>query len=212
MDDDNRISQLEKALLDQAETLARERIEHAQTARAHILAESAERLREREQKLLEAVRAEADNLIRRRVQAAHGRMTAELDRLRWTLTEATLADVRLALAELVRDPGRYLPVLEGFLAAAARQLPAGDLVAEVNGADLNLLASHWDALCQRAAPGRRIELTGHGRNSLGGICLRLADNRARVDQTFEARQDRLAEDLARVVMERMFAGPSELGA
>jgi vacuolar-type H+-ATPase subunit E/Vma4 len=39
----------------------------------------------------------------------------------------------------------------------------------------------------------------------------LADNRAQVDQTFEARQERLAEELARVVMERLFATAPDLG-
>ncbi len=211
MDNDRQISQLEQALLDQAESLARERLQNAEAARERIARESAERIAQAEAKERQSARTEADKLVRRKVQAAEGRMTAELDRLRWALTDATLSNVRLALVDLTRDRERYLAVLKGYLAAAVSQLPRGDLVAEVNNADLSLLAPVWGDLAARIAPGRRIELIGHGRDSLGGICLRLTDNRARLDQSFEARQERLAEALAGAVMERMFAGPPELG-
>lgn len=211
MDDDSQISQLEKALLDQADSLARERLQNAEATRDRILKESAERLAQAEVRERQAARTEADKLVRRQVQAAEGRLTADLDRLRWALTETVLSNVRLSLIDLSQDQTRYLAVLERFVATAARQLPPGDLVAEVNNADLNLLTPVWDELSRRAAPGRKIELAVHGRDSLGGVCVRLADNRARLDQTFEARQERLAEMLAGAVMERMFPGPPELG-
>lgn len=211
MDDVSQLNQLEKALLDQAESLARERLQNAESARERIVQESTERLARAEARERLAARAEADKLVRRKVQAAEGRLTADLDRLRWALTEAVLGNVRLSLIDLTRDPARYAAVLEGLVAAAAGQLPPGELVAEVNSADLNLLGPLWVDLIQRAAPGRRIELASHDRDSLGGICLRLADDRARLDQTFEARQDRLAEALAGVIMARMFSGPLELG-
>jgi len=209
--DDSQISQLEKALLDQAESLARERLQNAEATRDRIVKESVEHIAQAEAHERQAARAEADRLVRRRVQAAEGRLTAELDRLRWALTEAALSNVRLALVDLVQDPSRYLAVLEGYVATAARSLPPDDLVAEVNSVDLNLLGPAWADLCRRAAPERRIELAGHGRDSLGGITIRLADNRARLDQTFEARMERLSEALAGAIMARMFAGPPELG-
>lgn len=211
MDDESRISQLEKALLDQAETLARERLQNAAATRDRLLDEAAERLAAAEARERHQVRVQADRLVSRRVQAAEGRLTAELDRLRWALTQAAISNVRLALVDLSQDSQRYLAVLESYVAAAASRLPEGDLVAEVNGTDLAMLGPLWSALSARAAPGRRIELAGHGRDSLGGVSVRLADNRARLDQTFEARMERLAETMAGVVIARMFAGPSELG-
>jgi hypothetical protein len=39
----------------------------------------------------------------------------------------------------------------------------------------------------------------------------MADGRAQLDQTFEARQARLADELARVAMERLFASAPDLG-
>jgi len=211
MDNDTQINQLEKALLDQAESLARERLQNAEATRDSILRESAECIAQAEARERLSARAEADGLVRRKVQAAEGQLTAELDRLRWALTEAVLSNVRLALVDLTRDHDRYLAVLEKFLTTAARRLPPGDLVAEVNNADLNLLAPMWDELTRRAAPGRRVELAGHGRESLGGVSVRLADNRARLDQTFEARMERQAEAMASAIMTQMFAGPPELG-
>lgn len=211
MDDDSRISQLERALLDQATSLARERLDNAEAMRARLLKESAERIARAEAKERQTARAEAERLVRRRVQAAEGRLTADLDRTRWALAETVLSNVRLALVELSRDPTAYPAVLEGYVAAAAERLPPGDLVAEVNSADLNRLGPVWADLVGRAAPERRIELTCHGRDSLGGICLRLADNRVRLDHSFEARMERLAEALAGVVMARMFSAPPELG-
>ena len=45
MEADAQVSQLEQALLQQAETLAREQLQNAESARARILAESAEKLK-----------------------------------------------------------------------------------------------------------------------------------------------------------------------
>lgn len=210
MDDDSQVGQLEKALLDQAASLARERLQNAEAARARILKESAANLVEAEQRERQAVRAEADRLVQRRVQAAEGHLTAELDRLRWALAEAALSELRLALADLAKDEDRYADILERFVADAVKHLPPGDLVAEVNAADLNRLSPRWEDLAQRGAPGRRIELASHGRESLGGINVRLADDSVRLDQTFEARMERLKGALAEVVMARMFPGTSEL--
>jgi vacuolar-type H+-ATPase subunit E/Vma4 len=211
MDDEHRISQLEKALIEQAESLVRERRLNAHATRDRLLDESSERLATLETHERQQVRAEAERLVRRRAQAAEGRMTAELDRLRWALTQAAISNLRPALVDLVRDRPRYADVLAGYVAVADRMMPPGDLVAEVNAHDFVWLEADWANFCERVAPGRPIQLVGHDRDSLGGVLVRLADNRARLDQGFEARLERLAETLAGVVMARMFAGPPELG-
>lgn len=211
MEDDLQVTQLEQALLQQAETLAREQHHNAEAARARILNEASERIHLAEEREVLAAKAEAERLVRRHTQAAETRMAGELDRLRWALTEATLASVRQAFRELARDDARYLPVLERWLAAAARALPEGGLVAEVRGADQPRLAPVWAEMTARAAPGRRVALATHDLASEGGLRVRLADDRAQLDQTFEARESRLAEELARVAMERLFASAPDLG-
>ena len=211
METDAQVSQLERALLQQAETLAREQLQNAEAARARILAESADKLRLAGEHEVLAAKVEAERLVRRKTQAAETRLAAELDRLRWALTEATLAEVRTAFRKLVQDEARYVRTLEAWLAAAAQALPQGDLVAEVRPEDEQRLAAHWRDMIARAAPGRSVTLAAHGFPSEGGIRVRLADNRARLDQTFEARQARLADELARVAMERLFASAPDLG-
>jgi V/A-type H+-transporting ATPase subunit E len=211
MDADAQVTQLEAALLRQAETLAREHIQNAESAKTRILKETAERLKLAEDREVLAAKAEAERMVRRQAQAAETRLAAELDRLRWALTEATLSGVQLAIQELVGDDARYLTVLELWLSAAAQALPPGDLVAEVRPADQHRLAPEWAQITARAAPGRKIELSVLSQISEGGIRVRLADNRAQLDQTFEARQSRLAEELARVAMERLFASAPDLG-
>lgn len=211
MDTDAQVTQLEQALLQQAETLAREHLQNAESARARILAESAEKLKLAEAREVLAAKVEAERLVRQQTQAAETRLAAELDRLRWALTEATLAEVKIAFRRLVQDEARYLKTLEAWLATAAHALPSGDLVAEVRPEDEQRLARPWPDLVARVAPGRSVVLAAHGLPSEGGIRVRLADNRARLDQTFEARQARLADELARVAMERLFASAPDLG-
>ena len=211
MEADAQVSQLEQALLQQAETLAREQLQNAEAARARILAESAEKLKLAGERDVLAAKVEAERLVRRHTQAAETRLAAELDRLRWALTEATLAGVKTAFRQLVQDETRYLELLEAWLAAAAQALPPGDLVAEVRPEDERRLAPQWAEIAARAAPGRAVMLASRSQPSEGGIRVRLADNRAQLDQTFEARHARLADELARVAMERLFASAPDLG-
>lgn len=211
MESDTQVSQLEQALVQQAETLAREHRQNAEAARERILSESAEKLKLAGEREILTAKIEAERRVRRQTQAAETRLAAELDRLRWALTEATLSEMKTAFRKLVQDEARYRVVLEAWLAAAAQALPPGDLVAEVRPEDETCLASVWIAMATRAAPGRSVALASHGHPSEGGLRVRLANNRAQLDQTFEARQARLADELARVAMERLFASAPDLG-
>ena len=211
MEADAQVLQLEQALIRQAESLAREQRERAESGKARILTETSEKIRLAEEREVMAAKAEAERIVRRHTQAAETRLAAELDRLRWALTESALSGVKAAFQALVRDETRYREVLEQWLAAAVRALPAGDLVAEVRGSDQPLVAPAWAGMVARAAPGRKVELAAHGMFSEGGIRVRLSDNRAQMDQTFEARQARMADELARVAMSRLFASAPDLG-
>ena len=210
MEADTQISQLEQALIKQAETLAREQRQNAEAARAHILSESAEKLKLAEEREVLTAKIEAERLRRRQIQAAETRLAAELDRLRWALTEATLSEMKTAFQKLTEDESRYLNVLETWLAAAAQALPSGELVAEVRPIDEKRLVPVWTEMAARAAPGRTVRLVSHSQPSEGGLRVHLIDNRAQLDQTFEARQARLADELARVAMERLFVSAPDL--
>lgn len=211
MDSETQVSQLEQALLHQAESLAREHLHNAELARARIRGEMEERLRLRSEREVMAAKAEAERLVRQRLQAAETRLAADLDRLRWALTESIFSRMQEALQELVLNEERYHDVLAALLAAAAAQLPLGALVVEAAAGDVAGLQRVWPVLTERVAPGRTLTLATFSQAVQGGIRVRLADGRAQVDQTFEARQERLAEELAGVVMERLFATAPDLG-
>ena len=164
MEADAQVSQLEQALIQQAETLAREALQNAESARARILADSAEKLKLAEAREVLAAKVGAERLVQRHSQAAETRLAAELDRLRWALTEATLAGVKTAFQKLAQDETRYLEVLEAWLAAAAQALPPGDLVAEVRPEDEKRLAPRWAEIAARAAPGRAVTLASHSQS------------------------------------------------
>ncbi|MCS6786712.1 MAG: V-type ATP synthase subunit E family protein [Thiobacillaceae bacterium] len=205
------LDRLEEALLKQAQTLARETLRHAEDTRARILSEAQARLAELERRELQAARAQAERILRRRLQAAQSRQAAEFDRLRWVLTETVLSQASQALQELTADLPRYRPVLAAFLAEAARLLPPGPLVAEVDARDYERLRPQWGEFAAAAAPGRTVELALLPKPSLGGLCVRTLDDTARVDHRFEARLERLHEVLALAVMERLFASAPDLG-
>ena len=210
MEVDAQVSQLEQALIEQAQIFAREQRERAESGKARILNEMSEKLRLAEAREIQAAKSQAEKQLRCQVQAAETRLAAELDRLRWALTQATLSGVKQSFQELVGDEVRYLALLEQWLAAAAQSLPRGALIVEVRPLDQVLVAAAWQGMKARAAPGREISLTTHGLPSVGGLLVRLADNRARLDQTFEARLSRLADELARVLMEHLFASAPDL--
>jgi V/A-type H+/Na+-transporting ATPase subunit E len=212
MEADAQVLQLEQALIRQAESLAREQRERAESGRARILNEASEKIRLAEEREVMAAKVDAEKVVRRHTQAAETRLAAELDRLRWALTEASLSGVKLAFQDLVADDEGYLAVLEHWLTAAVQALPKGDLVAEVRGSDQPRVEPVWAEMVARVAPGRKVVLATHGQISEGGIRVRLADNRAQLDQTFEARQSRMADELARVAMERLFASTPDLGS
>ena len=199
------VSQLEAALLNQAETQAREQRQTAELAKARILQEAADKLKLAEDREVMAAKAEAERRVRHKVQATQTRLATELDRLRWSLTEATLSEVRLAFQKLVQDENAYMNVLAQWLAVADQELPPGDLLVEVRPADQTALQKHWDVFLSQVKSGRKTEMVVHDKVSEGGICVRLSNNQARMDQTFEARQSRLADELARVVMTHLFA-------
>jgi len=211
MDSEVQVTQLEQALLHQAETLVREHLRNAELARARIHGETEERLKLLSEREVMTAKADAERQVRQRLQAAETRLAGDLDRLRWALTQSIFAQVKEGLAALTRDPARYHTLLADLLAAAAQELPPGDLVAEVAVGDRESLQAGWPEMTARSAPGRKVALASLDRPSLGGLRVRLADGSAQIDQTFEARQERLAEELARLVMERLFATAPDLG-
>lgn len=205
MSDTQQIGDLEAALLARAENLAAEYRERGRSSAERIAEEAQARLHLREEKEVLAAKAEAERLYGRQVQAAEIRLQGELDRLRWTLVSATLAGLDAQLDALVKDAPRYRGVLQGLLRQGVEALDAEGLVAHLNARDYRRFAADWEALVSEAVPGCKLALDEEPMPGSGGLLVRTADNRVRVDNSFEGRRARLAENLQEEVLERLFA-------
>ncbi|MGF1643101.1 MAG: V-type ATP synthase subunit E [Thiotrichales bacterium] len=207
-----KVLQLEQALLRQAETLAREQLRNAESVCARIQTESAERLRLREDREILLAKQQGERVHRRLLQAAEARLSGDLDRLRWTLVQSSLSELRIRLRGLVDDTPSYLAWLEAVLTDAARELPAGDMLLRLGAEDCERLRPHLADLAARAAPERAVRWEPlAGDTGGGGVEINLADQTVRIDQTFGGRLKRLELDLAQVIMERLFAASPDLG-
>lgn len=210
MNEVQQVGELEAALLARAENLAAEYRERGHSSAERIAAEAQERLRLREEKEVLAAKAEAERLHERQVQAAEIRLQGELDRLRWTLVSATLSGLDGQLDALVKDVARYRGVLQDLLRQGVEALVSDgreevELVAQLTERDRRRFAADWDALVAEAVPDHEVALDEEPAPGSGGVLVRTADNRVRVDNTFEGRRERLAESLQEEALERLFA-------
>jgi V/A-type H+-transporting ATPase subunit E len=195
---------LEGLLAAQAMALAAQHLRKAQEASEQIKQELQARLRKLEEGEERRYQLEAEQLCRQLIQAARLRMAGEDDRLRWALVEGVLQEVRKRLEGLVQDTPRYHQVLQGYLAEAAQAMPEGELVAELNPRDLDALRPQWARIAAQAAPGRKVELAPLSDHASGGMRVRSADGRLRVDNTFEGRLERMQDEVLGVIMEKLF--------
>ena len=206
MNDARDISGLEAALLDRAQELAAEYVAHGEDGRKAVLRDEQTRLDAREQRLTQEAKAASERLFRQHVQAAELRLAGDIDRERWSLIEAVLAELPARLAAFAEDTGRYDALIEALLSGAASSLDAGELVATLNARDSERLRERWSEIAARAAPGSKLELDPEPGPFVGGVRVASRDGRVRVDATFEGRIGRFREELAEVIAERLFAG------
>jgi vacuolar-type H+-ATPase subunit E/Vma4 len=150
---------LEGLLQAQAMDLAERHLEKGRQTSDQIINDTQARLRQLEDGEELRFQLEAEHLCRQIMQTARLRMDAELDRLRWALTQGVLAEVRARLTRVVDNPDRYRRVLGRYLSEAAQAIREGNLVAELNPRDIERIRPDWDALVRQSAPGRQVSLT-----------------------------------------------------
>jgi V/A-type H+-transporting ATPase subunit E len=207
----NQVQELEKAILARAERLAAEYRERAQRSRDSILREAAERLRLREQREESIAKALGERTFRQQVQANELKLQSELDRVRWNLVTGVERGLRERMEAFRKDETAYLETLKAYLAQAAQQIEARELVAELNHQDLLAVGPQWAEIARAAAPDKSIELSPTPIETLGGVLVRSTDNRIRVDNTFEGRHERLRQQIQQVILERLLPGGLETG-
>lgn len=199
------VETLENALFERARRLGEEYLARARQTRERMIEEENERLRLREERETLAAEAEAERLFRRRVQAVELQLQADLDRHRWELMESVKADIRARFTALMKSD-EYLDVLSRFVGEAAAILGTGEVVAQLNAADRERLAGRWEAFAAEAAPDSRVVLDEEPGGFLGGVLLRTADDSVRVDNTFDGRMDRFADQINQAIAEALFPG------
>jgi V/A-type H+-transporting ATPase subunit E len=207
----NQVQELEQAILARAERLATEYRDRAERSRDNILRAASDRLRLREEREEAIAKTLGERTFRQQVQANELKLQGHLDRVRWNL----VTDVERRLGERMEafrrdDPG-YLDLLSACLAQAAREIEADDLVAEVNPQDLQRLQHGWQEIAARAAPGKSLQLSPEPVETVGGVLVRSADNRIKVDNTFEGRLERLSQRVQQVILERLLPMGLESG-
>ncbi len=92
MEADVQVTQLEQALIRQAESLAREQRERAESGRARILNEATEKIRLAEEHEVMAAKVESEKRVRRQTQSAETRLAAELRALSLNAVAPAAAD------------------------------------------------------------------------------------------------------------------------
>jgi len=202
---------LANALLQRAKRLADEEKKLAEHERERILRAARERLAQRREQAERQASQAADQHYRRLVQRAEQDIRGKLEKLRWTLIEAVLIDLRNHLQKLHKDPDRYRGLLQGLLAEACSTLRRDDLVAQLNNRDHSSFSEGWQQLLQAAGCDRGIELSERRCDCVGGVLLENVDADLRLDNTFEARLERLAPVLARSIDAVLFSNAETSG-
>ncbi len=201
----NQLEQLENAIHQRAQTLADTHLQAAAEQRDKILADSAKRLQQREEREIEIAKAAAEQEYRRHVQASEIKMQAELDQLRWTLVQSVLSDLQAHLKQLSSDKATYRNLLKQYLKSAASLFDDEELVVVVNAHDHALLAAQWDDIVNETVP---CTLSEKSENFTGGLLVRNQADRIRVDNSFEGLIARLENELYQVITAQLFASAS----
>lgn len=206
---DQTAEKLEGLLAAEAMSLAQQHLEKGRQASEQIRRELEAKL----QKLRDGeelrYQREAEQLCRQRLQASRLRLDSELDRLRWTLAQDVLHEVRVRLEKLAEDGPQYHAVLQRYLAEAAASMPQGNLVAELAARDLDAVRPVWHQWVEAAAPGRRVTLAPLPRPAAGGMLVRSEDGRLRVDNTFDGRLNRMHDEVMAAIIQTLFSEADE---
>ena len=203
------IKELETALITRAKTLAEEYLSHAKGNRDQIISDASKRRNLREEREILTAKAAAERMFRQRVQAAEIKQQEELDRLRWGLIQKVMQELSTRFTQVAADENVYLPLLQRYLARAALAIDDYELVAEINAQDHARVARKWDEFCAQAQVHKHVVLAPDPLVCIGGVRVRNSGNTIRMDNTFEARMERLQDELLQTVMERLFAAAAD---
>lgn len=203
--------QLEQAILARAERLAEEFRERGRRSSDAILREAAEKLRLREQREEGIAKALGERAYRQQVQARELDMQSELDRARWELVRGVEERLEARMQTHIADTAAYLVTLRGLIEAAVQAIDRPVLRVRANARDRDLLSRHW-AEIQAALPAdKTVQLDEEPLDTFAGVIVTDADQRVRVDNSFEGRLARLRSRLRQTILERLLPSGFDTG-
>lgn len=207
---DSQIEKLEQAILQRAQTLADSHLSSADQQRQKIMADSAKRLRRREEQATAEAKAAAEQEYHRLVQASEIKMQAELDQVRWSLMQSAMNALREKLQQVTQQPEQYLTVLKQYLQHAANSIEADKLEVLVNQQDHDLLDKQWSDFIADCNICQTCTLSTQKQPFLGGVLVRSADNRIQVDNTFDGIIERSLDEIYQEMNTQLFATASPI--
>ncbi|MBK1695232.1 ATPase [Chromatium weissei] len=208
----NQVDELERAILSRAERLATEFRDRASRSRDSILREAAERLRLREAREESTAKALAERSFRQQVQASELKLQTHLDQMRWNLVQEVEQLLTERMHTFMTDVPVYQAWLERLIVNATTLIEASELTIAVNAADQHQLAARWKELTTALPEGKTATLVTEALNTLGGALIASADQRIRVNQTFEGRLARLRPRIQQTILERLLPGGFDTGS
>ncbi len=210
MSESDQIAGLESALIGRAGKLAEAHVASGHEEHDRLLTATNERLRLEEEREAIAAKARAERAFQQQVQAVDLQLRAEIDRLRLDLVNAVLQRLPARLQQLAADEQRYLSLLRTWIRDGAQAIEEQELVIRLNSNDSQRLRTDWDNIAYEAAPNKSLTLGAEPITCDGGVLIASADNRIRLDNTFEGRRERLEERLQNAIAEQL-AAASEKG-
>ena len=204
MPDEDKLVALEAALVARAQSLADSLLADGQEARIHLLAETRERLQQREAREMRSARAAADRRFRQRVQAGEMKLQEKLGSFQWLQIEAVLNDARRELRQIVTDAPRYTAILGALIRAGAEAIESERVAVELNARDRSLLHETWAGRTAALGSSNILSLSGVTHAAIGGAVLLSDDGSIRVDNTFEGRLERYREEIYAIVFRILF--------
>ena len=212
----DKVKELEDAILQRASRLATEYNKQAEIGRDTILRETAEKLHLREHREVLLAKSKSERAYRRKVQANELKLHSEMDHLRWNLVEGVRTDLSGQIKAFTEDEQAYLPFLLELITQGMQEIESEQLTVALNRKDLERLRPKWDAFIEPLialhTPAKQITLSLEPITTLGGVLIQSADNRIRLNNTFEGRIERLESRLYQIIIERLLPGDQSIAS
>ncbi|MBP1911821.1 V-type ATP synthase subunit E [Thermococcus stetteri] len=180
-------------------------LREAQEEAEKIKEEARRRAEDKAQWILRKAKTQAEMEKQRAIASARLEVRKKRLALQEEMIRAVLSALKERLASLPTED--YFQTLVTLTAAALRELGIGSAVVRSNEETLKLIVERLPEFKKRIGEelGRGVEITvGEPISTIGGVLVESPDGSVRVDNTFEARIERLEADLRARIAKALF--------